>query len=187
MPNCDFYALADDARRVLDFVFEQPSWILYELASRSDSPLRHFTTTEGIADAFDLANRDVYLNLYTPDMRGRVHETRITFNPDLVRDATYRYDSRGWGLIQLYLVAPRGAILKASHTNHMSEVGARRWELTNSDVPDRVDDWDWQAVQRTSARLNRFIRGVAPSKFGSRPILPAAHEGCARGHLQVTL
>jgi hypothetical protein len=120
-------------------------------------------------------------------MRGRVYEKRIVFNLGAVPGATFRYDARGWGLIQLYFVAQRDGKLKASHTNHQSETGARRWEPIFMDEPDRVDDWDWGGVQRTSASLNRFIRATAPSKFGSRPVLPSAHEARARGSLDVLL
>ena len=187
MPNCDFYALSGDSQQVLDFVFAQPGWILYELASRHDLPLRHFQSTRAVADAFDLSKHDVYLHLHARDMRGRVYEKRVDFNPGAVPGATGRYDSHGMGLIQLYFVAPRAGHLKASHTNHNTEARARRWEPTYADEPDRVDDWDWQAVARTSSRLNRFIRKTALSKFESRPILPAAHAACAEGALRVVL
>jgi hypothetical protein len=187
VPNCDFYAAGDDTRRVLEFVFSQPGWTLYELASRPDSPLRRFDSVEAVTEAFDLPNTNAYLHLYAQDMGGRVYEKRVVFNPTAVPGATFRFDSHGWGLLQLYFVAPRDRKLKASHTNHNSEVRARRWEPTYADEPDRVDDWDWKAVERTSARLNRFIRGVALSKVGSRPVLPAAHQANAQGSIQLVL
>jgi len=187
VPNCDFYALKDDVRSVLDFVFSQPGWTLYELASRHDSALRQFSTTEEVLDAFDLAHEDVYLHLYAPEMAGRVYEKRVLFTPNAVPHATYRHDSHGWGLIQLYFIGPRNGKLKASHTNHNSEARARRWEPTYADEPDRVNDWNWQAVTRTSSRLNRFIRSKGSPQLGSRPILPAAFEANLQGTIQLTM
>ena len=187
MPNCDFYVVGDDTRSVLDFVFSQRGWALYELSSRPDSPLRKFDSTEAVTAVFDLPNTDVRFHLCAQEMGGRVREKRIVFKPGAVPGASFRFDSQGWGLVQLYFVAPRDGKLKASHTNHNSELRARRWEPTYADEPDRVDDWDWKAVERTSARLNRFIRGVALSKVGSRPVLPMAHRAHAQGSLQLML
>jgi hypothetical protein len=172
---------------VLDFVFSQPGWTLYELASRHDSALRRFGKTEEVFDAFNLPHKDAYLHLYAPEMGGHVYERRVIFKRSAVPNATFRIDSHGWGLIQLYLVGPRNGALKASHTNHNSEARARQWEPTYADEPDRVNDWDWRAVARTSSRVNRFIRSRASSKLGSRPILPCAYEASLRGIIQLTL
>jgi hypothetical protein len=187
VPNCDFYAVEEDVRNVLNFVFSQPGWTLYELASRHDSALRQFRSTEEVYNAFALPYLDAYFHLHAPEMGGRVYAKRVQFKPNAVPHAKFRHDSHGWGLIQLHLVGPRNGTLKASHTNHNSEARARRWEPTYADEPDRVADWDWQAVTRTSSRLNRYIRTKAPSKLGSRPILSGAFEASLQGTIQLTL
>jgi hypothetical protein len=102
---------------------------------------------------------------------------RIDFNPSV--GAKFRYDCRGWGLIQLYLGSLKGGLISNSHTNHNSETRARNWEpiIRNG----TVGAWDFRAVTRMSSRLNRFIRSRAKAKHGSRPILPKAHEAVTAG------
>jgi hypothetical protein len=185
--NCDFYALNSDVGCVLDFVFSQPGWQLYELASQPDSALRQFATTEEVLDASDLPHRDVYLHLYAPEMGGGVYKKRLRFAPNAVPGATFRYDSHGWGLIQLYFGGLQDGQLKASHTNHNSEARARRWEPNGENKRDRVADWNWRVVTQISSRLNRFLRTKATSKLGSRPILPAAFEASQQGTVQLTM
>src|SRR5687768_17320992 len=122
MPNCDFYALADDCVRVLDFVFEQPGWVLHELASENDSSIRTFDSTHSVLAAFPLCERSLHFQLYSAEMRGAVLHRRITFKPGAVPGATFRYATEGWGLIQLYLGMRRNdGTLSACHTNHNSD------------------------------------------------------------------
>ena len=99
-----------------------------------------------------------------------------------MKGATFRYDSRGWGLIQLYFGQLRNGRLSPCHTNHNSESRAKTWESTYRNLGSATK-WDWKEVTRISGRLNRFIRGAAAAKEKSRPILRAAHEAQACGSL----
>jgi hypothetical protein len=191
MPNCDFYALATDLVGVLDFIFAQPGWMLVELASQHDRPLREFHATQEVLAAypsFDRLDPALYFHLYSPAMGGRVVHKRIDFNFGAVPDATFRYDAQGWGLIQLYFGRLRDGRLSPCHTNHNSERRAQ-----NGESPSAVDEigpvaaWSWAEVARVSGRLNRFIRKIAAGRIHSRPVLPAAHEAHARGALQLAL
>lgn len=183
MPNCDFYALDDDCLAVLDFVFDQPTWKLFELASLPDQELRSFTSTAEVVAAHRVGERATYFQLHAPEMKGQVVAKRIDFTPGAVAGATHRYSCEGWGLIQLHLGAPSGGRLSSSHTNHNSARRARTWEPTYPDATDRVDDWDFAAVTRLSSRLNRFIRGRAVARQGSRSVLAAAHDAFVHGRL----
>jgi hypothetical protein len=119
-------------------------------------------------------------------MGGKITSKLITFRPGAVPGATFRYDSAGWGLIQLYFGNVRDGRLSNCHTNHNSERRARKWEPTYADDPmDPVDAWNWKEVTRTSALLNRFVKRIAPGKIHSRPVLRAAWEAHATG--KVTL
>jgi hypothetical protein len=184
MPNCDFYALAEDVVSVLDFVFSE-SWTLVELASRHDQKLRSFTSTREVLRAHKelvTLERAAHFHIYAPAMGGRVRERRITFKPGAVAGAKYRYDSEGWGLIQLYFGRLRDGRIEESHTNHNSEKRALKWQASYRNLG-RVSDWNWSEVTRMSGRLNRFIRAHAATKKGSRLILPAAHKRLAAGSL----
>ena len=181
MPNCDFYATGNDFRVVLEFVFAQEGWTLVELASQPDHPLRRFEKLDAVLDAFDLATGTAYLQLYTPALGGSVVERPITFRPGAMGDAKGRIDAAGWGLIQLYLEGERDGRVGLSHTNHNSEARAHSWEAAYRDELGPVSAWDWAEVNRTSRRLNHYLRRIAASKAGSRPILPEAWSRVARG------
>jgi len=191
MPNCDFYALSSDMVEVLDFVFAQPGWQLVELASRHDKPLRTFRATKGLIGGFPTfakQTRALYFHLHAESMGGRITSTRINFDPGAVPGATHRYDSGGWGLIQLYFGHIRKGQLAASHTSHNSELRAKKWApIYEGDGGDRVEEWNWPEVTRVSGRLNRFLRGRATGKRGSRPVLPSAWEAAERGELELAL
>lgn len=181
MPNCDFYAMPEDAEELFRFVFSNASWQLLEAYSRCDQPLRTFDTAATALDALERNGRASFgLVLYAPEMGGRVEQRRITLNADAVPGATFRYSSEGWGLIHLQLEPARNGRLHASHTSHNTEKRARLWESTYPELT-AVESWDWRAVSRVSSRLNRFIRSRAPSKSGSRPVLPVAHAAIGRG------
>ena len=190
MSNCDFYSLASDLIEVLDFVFAQPGWRLVELASQHDRPLRTFHTTGEVLDGFPTflnLSRSLHFQLYSEAMRGRVGSKRIAFNPGAVPGATFRFDSQGWGLIQLSFGQLRDGRLSSCHTNHNSEKRARNWEPTYADDPEMgsVDDWNWKEVSSTSSRLNRFVQRRAMGKLHSRPVLPAAWEAQIKGEVRL--
>jgi hypothetical protein len=181
MANCDFYAAGDDFSRILDFVFDQSDWLLIEHASRPDSPLRRFGSTSEILGAFDLGNSDALLDLYAPSMGSPGVEEKITFRPRAIPGAQGRTDATGWGLIQLYLWAPRKGAIRPAHLGHNSRVRALKWEPIYIDRLGSVDAWDWREVERISGRLSRFIRKLAVDKSGSRVILPSAARMLSEG------
>jgi hypothetical protein len=181
MPNCDFYAAGEDFRGILEFVFAQPGWILVELDSVPDQPLRQFHSADPLMGAYDLASDGALLQLYSPDMGGSIIEQYIDFEPGAVGDAKGRTDSAGWGLIQLYLSGERDGRIGKSHTNHNSEARARQWEPIYKNELGPVSAWNWTEVARTSRRLNRHIRGMAVDRSGSRVILAHAAARVARG------
>jgi hypothetical protein len=190
VPNCDFYALATDLVCVLDFVFAQPGWSLLELASRHDQPLREFHATREVLDAyptFDLLETSLDFHLYCPSMGGQVFRRRIDFKAGAVPGATFRYDSEGWGLIQVYFGRVRAGRLSPCHTNHNSQRRAETWEPTSRGQLGPVAAWNWDEVVRVSGRLVRFVRGASVAKLGSRPILHAAQEARARGAVEFAL
>lgn len=180
MPNCDFYAVGDDHRQVLEFLLERGDCDIFELASEFDSPLMQFRCLADFEQRFGIRDwndaersESILLQLLPHDCGGSVHIRRIALRPESCGGATFRYDAEGWGLVQLYLESPRSGRLRNSHTNHNSEARAEAWApiYPNLDSPSK---WDWKRVESFSRRLNRFIRGLAVDKDGSRPILSKA-------------
>ena len=187
MPNCDFYALADDCLDVLGFIFAQPGWLLYELSSEPERPTRSFRSLNAVTEAFTLCERALNFHLYAPEMRGVLVERRIDFKPGAVPGATHRFVTEGWGLIQLYFgIHRKNGDLTASHTNHNSETRAKTWARTIDTLGDPAA-WDWRAVTRVSGRLCRYIRKRGVTKAWSRPVLPAANQGVVDGMARLRL
>ena len=93
MANCDIYAAGDDFSRILDFIFDQPDWLLIEHSSRPDSPLRRFGSTYEVLGAFDLGGSDALFDLYSASMGAPVVEERLLPEQSLARrDAPTRRD-----------------------------------------------------------------------------------------------
>jgi hypothetical protein len=183
MPNCDFYALAPDCEAILDFVFSNRDWRLFEAYSRPDRELRTFTSVGAVTSALDLAREGAHLMLYAPEMRGHVSPKRIDLYPGALGNATFRYSINGCGLIQLLFRAPVQGVLAASHTGHSSQNRAERWAPTSPEDAEYVATWDWAAVTRMSGRLVRHLRRLGAAKVGSRPVLPAAFEAQRNGNI----
>lgn len=184
MPNCDFYALGADLRAVIGFIFAQPAWRLVELASAPDHDLKEFSSEADFLasyPALEAQNDALHFQLYCDSMGGGIRKQRITFRPGTVPGASFRYDSCGWGLIQVYFGILRNGRLSPCHTNHNSERRAKNWEQHHHDTLGPVSAWNWAEVARMSRRLNRFVQGTSKAKEGSRPVMPSALQARASG------
>jgi hypothetical protein len=168
MANLDFYALGDDLRSLLAFLYAETDVVIYELSSRENCELRSFCTVSELAEAFDLgAYLTAHLVLWSPSVRPRPLIERV--------DATkapvpfFRYAIRGAGLIQLYLGGVRDGVIHHSHFGHWNEARAKY-------LPEElVRDCDWAALRRLSGKTQRHIRGkCARFKLQSRPVLHQA-------------
>lgn len=182
MPNCDFYATAEDLIPIVDFIFRNDGWTLFELASRPDMEVKSFNTSAELA--LEPHKRSHHFVLYAAQMRGSVNFRRIALQPGAVPGASFRYATEGWGLIQFYVELPHEGLLRPSHTNHFSEKAALKWSGVRKEMSS-VDGWDWRAVSGISRRLNQYIRGRSVAKHGSRPILAEAKAAFDRGALRL--
>jgi hypothetical protein len=186
MPNCDFLAAGPDHRAVLEFVLGQADCRVYELYSEFDQPLFEFRTLADFEKHYSIldwnalhSRQSMLLQLYPPNASGKFVKHRIALDSRRCKGATFRYESSGWGLIQLYLQSPIKRTgkqwLEASHTNHNSERRARAWESTYPELGP-VSAWNWPVVTSFSRRLNRYIHKLAVAKIGSYAVLPFAAQ-----------
>ena len=136
MPNCDFYALRDDAVAVLTYIYGETDCQVYEMASRPGEDLRRFDTMADLLAAFDLGHgrASVLLQLYSPSMKGSFRIKRIDFDPARIKGPAWRFDACGWGTIQLYFGGIHENKIRPSHTNHNSEQRAVTWEPTSGGI-----------------------------------------------------
>ena len=180
MPNCDFLAAKTDLEAVLGFVFASGEYSVFESYSEPEQDLRKFSSVAEVENAYRLGEctgtaPSVLLQLLASGT-GTTTVERVALDPRHCGGMNFRFRASGWGLIQLYLggVGPRGLI--PSHTNHLSEAKAIKYEASHP-ISVSVSAWNWRGVESASRRLNRFIHKQAIAKLGSRPVLPhaAAH------------
>lgn len=181
MPNCDFYAIEDDALNVIDFIFSNTPCQVFELYSEPGEAIRQFASSGDIADAYESTQNTVLrLSLYAPTMLGSFSFHRLELERPHHRAGTHRFRAHGWGAIQLYFSKVTDKGLAPSHTNHNSERRASAWAEKVADLGS-PESWDWREVVRISRQINRYIAINGASKIGSRPILKHAFEWSQRG------
>ena len=177
MPNLDFYAIPEDHRDLLTWLFAERTCHVYELASAFEKPLKQFSSPDEVLAEFDHVYttgerwHTVHLKLYVLGAGPTFQPRLIELDPKACDGALFRFNAQGWGLVQLYLAAPTNKGLEASHTNHFTRKGAERWAPSQE-----LDEWDFRRVQAFSSRLNREIKKHSVGALGSRAILNGAHS-----------
>jgi hypothetical protein len=53
MPNCDFYATPGDHEPLLDWLFDEATCHVYELASEFEQPLKRFASSREVLSQFE--------------------------------------------------------------------------------------------------------------------------------------
>jgi len=175
MANLDFYALGDDLRSLLRFIYAETDVVVYELASEFDRNARQFASLAELEAVFNLDGCEVsHLQLWSPTVMARPVIRRIELK---VPGHSFRYAVEGAGLIQLYLHGQRDGVIYHTHYGHWNEAGARQRSIHPA------HDSDWQALGKLSGRIQRHIRGrLAAAKLYARPVLHQAFSTVQRGH-----
>jgi hypothetical protein len=176
MANLDFYALADDLRSLLAFLYAETDIVVYELSSRDNCEIRSFHSVTELTDAFELgAYRTTHLILWSPSVMARPIIRRV----DATQAPTpfFRYHISGAGLIQFYLDGVRDGVIHHSHFGHWNEARAKY-------LPDDlVSGCDWAALRKLSGKIQRHVRGrCATVKLHSCPILHQAWHMVQHGY-----
>ena len=172
MANLDFYALADDQRDILRFLFDETDVVIYELSSEFECEVRCFSSLRELEAVFQLGvYNGASLQLWSPSVMEKPVPRRIELR---YRGHTFRYAVEGTGLIQLYFNGVQDGIIHHTHYGHWNEARARAEQC--------ADDCDWRALMRLSGRIQRHIRGkLASVKLCSRPVLHRAFAAVQQG------
>jgi len=175
MANLDFYALGDDLRSLLQFLYAETDVIVYELASEFDRDARRFASLAELEAVFSLGvYRAGRLQLWSPSVMARPVIRRIEIT---VPGHSFRYAVEGAGLIQLYLDGGRDRVIYHTHFGHWNEAGARQRSVHPA------DDCNWPALTKLSGRIQRHIRSkLTAAKLYARPILHQAFSAVQQGH-----
>src|SRR5205807_9657090 len=119
----------EDLRRVLDFLFFETDFHVYELYSEFGQQLREFGSFDELDAVFGLGH-DRYgsgcaalLALWSPSVTPSPNITRVRLDPKRCKGFTFRYTIGGFGAVQLYLGGVHQNVVTKSHFGH----GSHRW------------------------------------------------------------
>jgi hypothetical protein len=185
MPHCSFYAIPDDWLRIVEFIFSNDEWVLYELSSLPDRKTRSFRSIDEVRKVVCPGEESYFFCLYSPAMGGSVQFRKIIFAPGAVPGATYRYATEGCGLISFHVHSPWKGHLRPCETNHFSARGAAKWEPVREGLSSSVDDWNWKQIRSVSNRLNRYIRSLCVAKERGRLVMAGARSAIDSGEIEL--
>jgi len=175
----DFFAAEEDKLILLNYIFSETDLQIFDLASEYGATVKEYKSVGEITSCFDMKDenlRDVYFLLWSPRFKGKVEFRKIDLDPRRCKGHTFRYNTGGWGLIQLYLHGINAGRLKASHIGHFNRAGAAKWAEVNKAKGD-VDLWDWSAIQKTSSHLKYLIhKKLSVKTIGSSGVMAGAER-----------
>ena len=157
--NYNFYAAESDKIEVLEFLFNETSIQVFDLYSPFGQEISEYKNLESITKRFDLSEGGQFsanFQLWSPDHKGSPIFKKIKLNPETCNGYDFRYNTLGWGMIQLYFGGIKDGGLNYSHIGHFNEKGALSNET--GDLKDgKVSDWDWKMINKTSRMLKYQI------------------------------
>jgi hypothetical protein len=175
MAQVDYFAARHDNRQVIDFLFGETDFRIFELYSEFGQELREFTTFRELDAVFDIGRDEhghgyaALLSLWSPSVMRSPHITRVRLDPKHCDGHTFRYTTGGWGAVQFHLGGRYRRVITKSHFGHFSERGALSRGYRSG--------VDWKALSKLSNRVSYHIaRRLAVAKVPGRPVLPAAHK-----------
>jgi len=173
--NFDFYAEKSDRKIILDFIFNETNWEIYDLYSEYGEEITRYTTTESIEKKIEAEKRAAYFNIYSPDFGGEVIFRKINLNPDVCKGHTFRYSTEGWGMIQLYFGMTWNNRFEYSTIKHNTETRANNWYPTYPDMKN-PNLWNWKEISKASRKLAYIIKKASHTQIGSIRIMPEAED-----------
>jgi hypothetical protein len=180
----DFFADEFDKIEVLKYIFNDTNLEIYDHYSIFGEKVCRYENVEAITSKFDLKNGEKFSNnfqLWSPDFKGSIVFEKIKLDPKQCKGHTFRFATRGWGLMQLYFGGIKGNNISLSHIGHFNEKGALKWEGIKK-INGKVSAWDWKEISKTSLKLKYHIdKKLAITRIGARGILPNADNLIKQG------
>lgn len=157
-----------DLQLVVASIFESGNPVVHETYSSVDSDTLSFSNAKTLCGYLLIprSKRDsiVGLSIYYPAAQGIIEKNRIELDQRYFSDHTFRYETRGWGLIQ-FQVDLRDTSTIGCRVAVNSENRARTW----SDIYPMLgspDLWDWKVVEKHARRIIRTLRRHARQPVG---------------------
>ncbi len=173
--NFNFYAEKNDRKIILDFIFNETNWEIYDLYSSYGEEIVKYPTLEEIEHKIETEKRAGHFNIYSPDFGGEVIFRKVNLDPEYCNGYTFRYSSEGWGLIQLYFGKVWNNKLEYSTIKHNSQVRANNWYSTYPEMAN-PDLWNWKEINKASRKLAYIIKKASSAKIGSIYVMPGSEK-----------
>jgi len=136
---------------------------VYEAYSEFDSSTKVFrdgdALTTHVSALRALGKKWFNFSFHFPETGGEVSTVRLALKPEKCDGATWRENTRGWGLIHIQITDQPDAMSKCSVSVN-SEKRAHTWAETIKDQGDpRL--WNWKAVDSQARRIIRVLRRLS--------------------------
>lgn len=178
MASLDFFAVREDHKEILDYVFDQTDARCFELYSEFDQDLREFRSFDELAAAYDVGidtRGSVLLALWSPSVMDKLEIKKIEMTPKRADGHKFRSSIEGFGVVALYLGGVRDKAIVKSEYGHNSPERARKWGYKSG--------VDWEALKKLSNKIQYQIRRrMAVANLPGRPIMPAAFDLVKAGY-----
>ena len=149
-----------DIEPLLVSAFKEGNPIVLEGDSELDKDIKQFDSAsevlQEIRRLMDEGRHFFQFAIHYPDAGGHVELHRIQLNPKSCSGHTFRYVTRGWGLIYMqFRIGGNEGIECRVAVN--SEERARGWHETYSELRD-PSLWRWKVVGRNARRIIRALK-----------------------------
>lgn len=175
MPTTYFYAADEDVRLLLELAIhgKHPCQV-FETQSQVNSELLEFRSAEEALAHCDNCVGTLRMFALLPEGAGALPVlTRMELRGPSYDPGDFDYRCEGWGLIHLKIGRTHHGRRETSTMSYNTRARALAWSDAYARLGD-ADDWNWPAVTRCARWMSDHIRRAAPSRFGSRPVLPGA-------------
>jgi len=175
----DFYGTKEDKKLILDFIFSETNYQVFDHYSDCGKELNQYFSTDEILKKFDLENGRQYavtLGLWNSLDGTKNIVRRIELNPQKCDGHTFRYSSVGWGIQRLYFGGIQNGYLNQSEFMGFNEKGAIEKDLINPENEREAHKLDWKLIRSDQRKLKNYIeKKIGVEKHNRGMILQNAY------------
>ncbi len=186
----DFYGTIADKTLILDFIFSETNYQVFDHYSELGQELQQYYSTNEILEKFDLEKGRQYavnFGLWNP-LDGTENIVRkIELNPEKCDGHTFRFSSEGWGIQRLYFGGIENVYLNRSTFMGLNEKGALNKDFFNPENEKEAHKLDWKLIRSDQRKLKSFIEKKigTRNKFRGGTILINANQQIEANKIQI--
>jgi hypothetical protein len=147
-------------REIVAAIYDQGPAVVTQAYSDPGRAPRRFIDADALIDELRYQPGQEYVFssyvIYYPEAKGHTYEKRTRLDPAVFDGHTFRFETVGWGLIQLQCSFHAFPKVECCISVN-SEARAGNWAGVSRDLK-RPDLWDWAVVQRKAGKLIRLLR-----------------------------